>query len=308
MSRNIFLFAIKLLISAALIAFLATKLDLDQINAKLSDLRWLNIAIAGLIFMLLQMSNALRWNVVLSAIDRSYSFLMLFKVQNIGSFFNQTLPSVIGGDALRMYTIHKSGASLITAVNGIVLERVITVACLIFMVTLAQPFMDLPADKTIAQYIFPILSLLAILGTVVLTQLDRFPPSMNRLKIVRGMGNLAVDAKILFTSVLNIAKSLFFGLLGNTLISLFAWQCALALGIDLSIIEALVLVPPAILIATLPISIAGWGVREGAMVTTLSMAGIAEIDAFTMSILFGLLMAAFSIPGGIAWLLHRNKQ
>ena len=87
---------------------------------------------------------------------------------------------------------------------------------------------------------------------------------------------------------------------------LFAYACAQALGIDLSLIEALALIPPAILFSMLPISIAGWGVREGAMVTTLSIAGISETDAFTLSILFGILMAVLSMAGGFVWVFHRN--
>lgn len=308
MNRTILLFALKLIISAALITFLISKMEMGLIVERLSDLDWAQVSLTILIFQILLANNTLRWMIVLSAIDRPYDFGLIFKIQYMGGFFNQTLPSTIGGDAVRVYVIHKSGTTINTAVNSIILERVLTVVGLVFLVTLVQPFIDLPIDKTSTKYIFPGLSLLMIMGVIVLTQLDKFPQSLLKWKIFRGIAKLAEDARSLFLSPLNLLKSVAFGISGNVFICLFMYQCAQSLGVDLSVTEALVLVPPAILISTLPISIAGWGVRESAMVTSLSLAGIAEVDAFSISILFGLLMAAISVPGGVIWLLHRNNK
>ena len=57
------------------------------------------------------------------------------------------------------------------------------------------------------------------------------------------------------------------------------------------------------LFTTLPISIAGWGVREGVMVAAFAFVGVLEGDAFVVSVLFGLLHIIFSIPGGWLWLI-----
>ena len=75
-------------------------------------------------------------------------------------------------------------------------------------------------------------------------------------------------------------------MLGNILISFAAYLIAQSLSIEVSVLDCLVLIPPVILITTLPISIAGWGVREGAMVAAFAFVGVAEGDAFVMSILF----------------------
>jgi glycosyltransferase 2 family protein len=308
MTRNIILFVIKFLISAALMYFLSTKLDLKDIGVRLSNLNWVNIYMAGLCFLMLLLSNSARWWVVLSAIDRPHSFNLLFRLQYIGGFFNQVLPSVIGGDALRAYLVHRSGAPLKTAINGIVLERVITVAYLIFLVTLFQPLINFPEGQLTAQFIFPSLSVFAILGIIILTQIYSLPKSLCKWKIIRGLVNLSLDAKSLFLSFPWATKSLFFGFLGNILVCLFTYECAQALGIELELVEALVFVPPAILISTLPISIAGWGVREGMMVGTLSMVGVPEVEAFALSILYGLLMIVCFLPGGVIWLLHRDLK
>ena len=58
---------------------------------------------------------------------------------------------------------------------------------------------------------------------------------------------------------------------------------------------------PVMLLATIPVSIAGWGVRESAMVLAFSYAGLAESDGLIVSILFGVVNLAVGAIGGIVW-------
>ena len=60
--------------------------------------------------------------------------------------------------------------------------------------------------------------------------------------------------------------------------------------------------PPVLLIATVPISIAGWGVRESGMIAAFAYAGLAESDGLTLSILFGAVNFVIGIVGGIVWI------
>ena len=76
---------------------------------------------------------------------------------------------------------------------------------------------------------------------------------------------------------------------------------------NLSFLDCLVLIPPIVLVSTIPISIAGWGVREAVMITLLALVGVAEADAFVLSVLFGLLTFGLSLPGGIVWIIGGYK-
>jgi hypothetical protein len=51
-----------------------------------------------------------------------------------------------------------------------------------------------------------------------------------------------------------------------------------------------------------PISVAGWGIREGAMIVAFGFVGVPEADALVVSILFGLTLIAAGAPGGVLWL------
>jgi len=58
-----------------------------------------------------------------------------------------------------------------------------------------------------------------------------------------------------------------------------------------------------LLLSLLPISIAGWGVREGAMIACLGLVGVDAASAFAVSALFGLTSVVVGLPGGLVWLL-----
>jgi hypothetical protein len=84
---------------------------------------------------------------------------------------------------------------------------------------------------------------------------------------------------------------------------LSAWSLAKAAHAPLSLVQAMVLIPPVMLITTLPVSIAGWGVRETALVLAFGYAGLSQADGLIVSLLLGALMVAIGIAGGIVWLL-----
>jgi uncharacterized membrane protein YbhN (UPF0104 family) len=76
-----------------------------------------------------------------------------------------------------------------------------------------------------------------------------------------------------------------------------------SVGIDVAFVQFMILLPPVILATILPISIGGWGMRETAMVFTLSLVGVEPERAFALSILVGILTLVMSLPGGVLWLL-----
>jgi len=62
------------------------------------------------------------------------------------------------------------------------------------------------------------------------------------------------------------------------------------------------------LLAMLPISVAGWGVREGAMVVAMGLLGVAREDALATSVLFGFAAAGSAIPGLLLWFISDRNQ
>ena len=94
----------------------------------------------------------------------------------------------------------------------------------------------------------------------------------------------------------------------HLLSALTVFVVARGIGVEVSLGQMAVLVPPVILVATLPISVAGWGVREGAMVTALGFVGVVPADAFAVSVIFGLALIVVALPGGALWLIGLRRR
>src|SRR3990167_3630417 len=97
-------------------------------------------------------------------------------------------------------------------------------------------------------------------------------------------------------------------LLGNIGQVLAIYFLARSLHLPITLQNCWVFVPMIIVAMSLPISIGGWGVREGAMITFFSLIGISKTAAFSLSVLFGVMMFLIYIPGGIFWILWRKKN
>ena len=71
--------------------------------------------------------------------------------------------------------------------------------------------------------------------------------------------------------------------------------------------QLLALVPPVMLITMLPISIAGWGLREASMMVAFGYAGLPQADGLTVSLLYGTMIFAVGAAGGLVWILSSEK-
>jgi hypothetical protein len=74
------------------------------------------------------------------------------------------------------------------------------------------------------------------------------------------------------------------------------------------LLYSLFLVPPVILVAVVPISIAGWGVREGAMIAAFAYAGLPQSDGLIVSLLFGIGFLLVGIVGGLVWVVTIDRR
>lgn len=295
---------LKFALSAVLIAFLFDSVDIKKALTQLADTVPQLVLMAILVLVFQMILNTFRWQAVLHALNASLGYMRAFRIVYMGTFFNQTLPSSVGGDAVRVFKAYKAGLPLSTSVNSVMLERLATVLGLILLVVIFQPFLLERVDDTLPAWLFPSLMLAGLLGTGFIMFLDRLPESMRHWRLARALAYLATDTRLVFLSASSTLKILVFTVAGHVNVSLVMWLlgASLGLGDQLSFMDCLVLVPVVLLFSTLPISIAGWGVREGVMVAALGLIGISSESALVLSVLFGLAVIVTSLPGGLIWL------
>jgi glycosyltransferase 2 family protein len=68
------------------------------------------------------------------------------------------------------------------------------------------------------------------------------------------------------------------------------------------------IVPPTLVLTVIPVSIAGWGVREGALIGLFSLIGANKTMVLMMSLLYGLTLIVVSLPGLVTFLKGRQHH
>ena len=81
-----------------------------------------------------------------------------------------------------------------------------------------------------------------------------------------------------------------------------------SLGLAVTLQQWFFVVPASLLVAMLPISAGGWGMREACFIVALGSIGIPPEQAIVPSVLFGLCVLLVALPGGIVWLVQRRQS
>jgi glycosyltransferase 2 family protein len=311
MSKKWLAIALKATVSGGLIWYLVSGIDLASLKSHIARVDVSLLVLATSVLSLQIFIGGARWGSVLKGLQAPLPFSMTARLFFIGMFFNQALPGGNGGDAARMYLSRKHGASLRNAINGVIVERVATVLALVILVDVTQPLFLAHLQPEIAKMsVIGVvgITLLAIVGIGLVAYLDRLPETLRRWRVVRGLGNLGIDTRQILFSPARALMPLVWSLIGHLNVSLSCYVLAMAVGLDVTLLDCVVLIPPILLILTIPISIGGWGVREGAMVTAFALVGVPGEGALVLSLLFGVIGLVVSLPGGIVWLMMRGKN
>ena len=300
--------AVKVLVSAGLIAWLfATKMDLGAVQDRLSRISPMLLAAALGVLVVQMFIGGVRWKVVTDAIGARLPLTVAVRLFYVGSFFGQFLS--VGGDAVRVYKAYRGGMSLAGAFNGVFLERAGTVLALLLLVAATQPVLAgrVAPDKAGVLLMTAAIAFAAgIGGLVFLAFIHRVPESWDRFKMIRGLRAVAADTRRVFFTPGPLARLLTWGALTHVNLTFAVY--ILALDIRVTWLDCLALVPPVMLITTLPISIGGWGVREVAMAIAFGLIGVSQNDAGALSILAGLSGIAVALPGGVLWLQGGDRR
>jgi uncharacterized membrane protein YbhN (UPF0104 family) len=84
------------------------------------------------------------------------------------------------------------------------------------------------------------------------------------------------------------------------------WILARGSGVEIGFVQVLGFLPIVILVQLVPVLIAGWGVREGTVITLFALLGIGSAAALAISILWGVAIAAGALLAGATWVLTRS--
>jgi uncharacterized protein (TIRG00374 family) len=292
-----------------MIGWLLYGIDEAALADGLSQASFASMLAVFVILLALSAVQAWRWVIVARAMAVNLSYSAAWSIVLIGLFFNQTLPSSIGGDAARVWRLRRAGVRVGLSIRTVVLDRLVALFALLLIVLAGLPaLMSWIGDGTL-RWAVPILlaggfSAYAILLLIESRPLRRLLERLPTEQIVA----LGRGARAVFLHPASIIPALVLSVFIHGVVSGSVFLIGRDIGVTVTFWEMLVLFPPVLLLSMVPFSVAGWGVREGAMITALSLIGVSPAAAFTVSVLYGIVMVAVGFTGGVVWLLTGGQR
>jgi uncharacterized membrane protein YbhN (UPF0104 family) len=301
--RRYLLLAVKVTLTIAFAAFAIYLADFEAIWQHFR-FELLGPALAALgALVLLSFLHTIRWLTILQAIDGSAPrFGLMLRGVASSYFFSQVLPFSVSGDVARVWWAYKEGRPLGAAFNSVVLDRLTALTGIALLMTASSPALAaLMGDRP------GLLGLLLCIGAIyaglaVLYFAPWIPGHLLHVTLLRRVMQLGLDARKVFLQPRPLMVTVGVSILVHIGVAQIFFLLAWGMGIPMSAIESLLLVPPVILLSSLPVTLAGWGLREGGMIFALGLIGVPSDAAFALSVMYGLLSLAIGLMGGLVWL------
>src|ERR1700731_3368067 len=306
--RRILLSTIKILISAALLYLALRKANFSDLASPIdvASLGWLGLAIA--VTFLQIFVGVLRWCAISAECGAPLTTRTAMRYNLIGAFFNQTLPSSIGGDAVRLWLVARNGAGWRAATYSIFVDHAIGLIALSIIIVASLPWSyNLISDPNgrSALLLVDFAALAGGVGFLVLGMLRW--PWLKRWWATHHIHACAVIANRVIFSRRRGPKVTVLSLLVHVLAVVIAWCVVQPIAAPVTFGQTFQVIPPVMLITMLPISIAGWGVREATMGLAFGYAGLMTNEGVNVSLLFGAVPFLVGACGGLVWIFSAEK-
>jgi hypothetical protein len=311
--RNVFLFALKAAASCALLYFAFSHVNFDLIGRQLDHLKYIWLVAAVLVLLGQIVLGALRWQIIVQNCEdpaaQPFAITSALQYTFIAAFFNQTLPSTVGGDAVRIWLLGRHQGGWRNATYSVLIDRVVGVMILAALVILCLPWSFALINNFTGRITLLIVGFGSVGAGLMFVALGFLRWRwLERWWLTRQLVAAAAMTRRVFGSTSRGSLIVVYSLLNHIMTVTAAWCLAKSVAMPLDWSQALLLVLPVVLIASIPISIAGWGTRETAMVLAFGYAGLPESDGLILSVLLGIATFATGLIGGGVWLLDRGRR
>lgn len=239
--------------------------------------------------------SALRWSGALEVLKVKSKFSDLFKLQLVGLFASNFLPSTVGGDIVRARWLGKRNDQVAEGFASVIIERLtgwLVLPCLALIGIAFDPAM-LHLGKVSGIIItIATATLTALLILITFTIIKKQVKPEGRFKALSAViASLSSGIKQFKEDPASLVKLIAWAIAYQLSIVTAALFAASAIHISITWRELLVMVPTVAMLQVLPLTIGGIGIREGALVLMLQPLGIAT----TQAIEFGLVVYGINV-------------
>ena len=308
-ARALAIRAVKIDVSLGLLTLLFSRVDVSRLwgVARQASPVWLVAAL--LMYLAMVLASAVRWGVLLRAQHVQLPFSFLTQSFLVATFFNNFLPSNIGGDVVRITDTAKAAGSKTLATTVVLIDRGLGLLGLALMAATGASLMHRMAVGPVG----PAMLWAGFgLGAIVATPALLMPETVTKLlQPLRVFHKDWVDARIeKLTYALTRFKETPTALAGcfagavvvQAILVLFYVAIARSMHIPIGFAELAVIVPVSFIVQMIPVSVNGFGVREATFGFYFTRLGLPLESALLVSFVGAALIMVFSLTGGVAYL------
>ena len=308
-ARSLAISATKAAVSIGLLAVLFSRVDLTRLWSVARQASPVWLAAALVLYFAMVLASALRWGILLRAQHVSLSYGFLTQSFLVATFFNNFLPSNIGGDVVRITDTAKAAGSKTLATTVVLIDRGIGLLGLALMAATGASLMHRMAVGPVGP---GMLWAGFGLGAIIATPALLMPETATRLlQPLRVFHQEWVDARIekltytltRFKETPSALAGCFAGaVLVQAILVAFYVAIARSMNIPIGFAELAVIVPVSFIVQMVPVSLNGFGVREATFGFYFTRLGLPLESALLVSFVGAALIMLFSLTGGVAYL------
>jgi uncharacterized membrane protein YbhN (UPF0104 family) len=298
----------KFVVSIIVFAVVLSRIDIGAVGHAVAGASGFFLIVALLLLLSMIVTDAAFWRSVLDSLGHRISFGTAILYSFSGSFFGGLGLSWTGVDIFRAAQLRQSGISTGTAVRAVVTTRLMSFVSLLAVIGFGLPVVFRyplqPLDK-LSLVALVMIGVGGIVSIIMLAPMQSYIRFLGSFAVLERVAGISTDFGRALSSGGHSAVTLLFATSTHLLrVSTFAAiAAALHAGTNFAAIYALV--PTALLVAMVPISLGSWGVREASMIFFLGWAGVSATMALSISVTFGILNVIVDALGGIAWTFAR---
>ncbi len=291
-----------------LLGIVASQLDWGRIGDRLSHGEPVDFLLAVLVLVLALALAAWRWHALLAGAGVPLGVPRLWRIYAVSTFSSTFLPTSMGGDVARTLLVTRRPTLLPRVAITVVVDRLGGFVGLIGLAWIA--FLLAPSAVPDGSRVFLLVAtaVCAVTG-IALAWLALWSPQRLRRMVPTRLTDAVRDARALIADYLRDPSLLVLwtvlSFVNQALIALQLVLLSRAIDVDLAYTTAAVALALVTIVTLIPISIGGFGVREGSYVVLLGGASIAAADATLISVLSVAALFVASLPG--AYLIVRGR-
>jgi len=296
----------RVLVTLTLLLGLAWWFDLDGVAARLVAMRpgWVALALGLSVIQVVAL--AWRWRFTAGHLKVALSFGEAWREYYLSIFLNQVLPGGVMGDVSRAWRQARArarsdvGGASGPAARAVIFERLSAQAVMTTVALVSLLVLPAAVGRRSGPMVFATVAAASVIvGVVLIWGRRQFSAASPTGRVLAELASAHLSPSVF---AVQLSSGLF--IVGTYLATYIA--AARAVGVETPFLVILPLVAPVLMTMLIPVTVAGWGLRESAAALLWGAVGLTAADGITISVAYGVIVLVGSLPGAAVLAMGRR--